>query len=234
MRGGNLAIFFAIISVISVPAVSSVSSMGLMKEEPQTPPSTETTTSEANQNEQLVSKNQNKPNCHGIDDGWWSPLAGPLIVNLCAVGPSSTSTSETSITGTESVLGGPTSDTPLASTPTIASLVMETKNNQGNSIISLGSKNVKVTAKIDNSLSQEQKDYNRGLLKGVSIPFFLGTLAAHKWLSEDIDRAAVSSLINEYSQGKSDAYKLGLLRGISMAREVMDTFVAPELIDVPN
>lgn len=196
--------------------------------EPITSNPSETTTSKENQ----VTTSQNQPGCHKLDDGWWSPIAGPVVVNLCAVGPASISTSTSESTpAAESISGGQISKTPL---PTTLPPVTEITDKQGNIVLSSGGKNVAVATIVKNETSQEQKDYNRGLLKGVSIPFFLGTLAAHKWLSEDIDRAAVSSLINEYSQGKSDAYKLGLLRGISMAREVMDTFVAPELIDVPN
>jgi len=78
---------------------------------------------------------QNEANCLKLYDGWWSPIAGPVIVNLCAPG---------------------------------------TKDKQGNSILSSGGKDVKVTTTEDKKLSQEEKDYNKGLVDGVFGSFRIG------------------------------------------------------------
>lgn len=131
---------------------------------------------------------QNEANCLKLDDGWWSPIAGPVIVNLCAQG---------------------------------------IKDKQGNLLLS-GGKDLKVTTSQDKKLSQEEKDYNKGLVDGVFGSFRIGqSIGKDKnignYTQEQIDKR-VSVIVEGATSNKSDAYKLGLLRGAGLGSDFVTTF----------
>jgi hypothetical protein len=120
------------------------------------------------------------------------------------------------------------SSLPLPSPTTTLEPVTETKDKQGNTVLSSGDKDVKVATAVEKELSQEEKDYNKGLVEGVLGAFRVGqNLAKDKSVTtltqEAIDKK-VSGIVATATMGKSDAFKLGLLRGIGMGSDFVTTF----------
>lgn len=251
-------------SMMFAACFSRVQGIGMMEEEPN-----QTTTTQ----EETFKQNQVK--CLNLDDGWWSPIAGPITVNAC--GPSantgegsnlealskqteiSTTPSPTTESNAEST---PTTESPTTSTPptetetsTPSTDVTETKDKEGNTVLSSTIQNLTITAiAVTQSIkevvgtpevaqqvakqvaNESKKDYNRGLVEGIKYAFKIGEGIGTKsdeimkeqskmtpeQLNESRSSAALSFTL-QVTQNKSNAYKLGLSRGLTLGADFVDT-----------
>jgi len=244
-------------------------------------------------NSQAAIFTQNQLNClNPLDDGWWSPIAGPVVVKVCVppaapsttleptpktqsategqnlqtslsqTGPSTTSPSSSESTGQSQPNSkeSSTTSTPLTQTGTSTPPpdVTETKDKEGNTVLSSSSKELTVTTivssqeeKISNmggiatgvqrgpeiAKEIEREDYNKGLVKGVFFAFHIGQNIGEKSKQlEEFDRKHSPEQLNqsrsEYVRGeifsktidKSDAYKLGLLRGFGIGSDFVSIY----------
>jgi len=150
---------FLISAVTAAPTVTRVWGFGMTDENE---------TAASQDNSQAATSTQNQLVCLNLDDGWWSPIAGPIAVKACGpTGESSnlqalskqteTSTTPPSTTETNTETQ-PTTETSTTSTPptqteTLAppSDVTENKNNDGNTVLSSSINDVTITAIVNES-----------------------------------------------------------------------------------
>lgn len=178
----------------------------------------ENETATSQDNSQAATFAQNQANCLNLDDGWWSPISGPIMVKAC--GPSAntgessnlqalskqTETSTTPPSNTESnAETQPTTEKSTTSTPstqmetsTLPTDVTETKDKEGNTVLSSTIQNLTITAfaatqsvkeVIEPEVAQQvakqvadenKKDYDKGLVEGVTFAFSLGEKLGQK------------------------------------------------------
>jgi hypothetical protein len=120
--------------------------------------------------------------------------------------------------------------------------VTENKDNEGNTVLSSSIKDVTITAIVATQsikevigipevaqqvLDKDKKDYNRGLLEGVKFALSLGASVGKKSKAIKQAQGPVSPLdiraaIFILTYGKSDAYELGLLRGLTLGADLED------------
>jgi hypothetical protein len=247
--------------VIFASCLTRVLGLGLMNEN-ETPPSQD--------NSQAATFTQNQANCLNLDDGWWSPIAGPILVKAC--GPSANTgensnlqalskQTETSTTPPPSTIESnaestPTTESRTTSIPpteteplTPSTDVTETKDKEGNTVLSSTIQDLIITAnvitqsikegigipavaqQVAQQVAKEEKDYNMGLVSGVKFAFNLGekvgkaTKTFKEFTAEQIS-AKSSPIINEFisktTMGKSDAYHLGFSRGLSLGEDFVE------------
>lgn len=164
---------------------------------------------------------QNQANClKPLNDNWWSPIAGPVEMKVCgpptsvltpktqvAMGSPSLQTpasieskAETQPTTESSTTSAPPSQTGASTPPPD---MTETKDREGNTVLSSSSQATTVTVVVPKDSSQEEKytnmglaegvqkgielakvqeknDYNRGLLEGVKYALHLGEEAGNE------------------------------------------------------
>lgn len=153
--------------VIFASCLTRVLGFGMMDEN-------ETATSQDNTPETTFAQNQ--ANCLNLDDGWWSPIAGPIVVKACGSSANtgensklqvlskqtetSTSSQSTKESNTETQ---PTTETSTTSTPatqtessTPPTDVTETQDKKGNTILSSTIQDMTITA--ISSIQSTQED----------------------------------------------------------------------------
>jgi len=246
---------FLISAVTAAPTVTRIWGFGMMNE-------SETTPSKDNSPEALFAQNQ--ANClKPLADDWWSPIAGPFTVKVCVppVPPVNSEPTPKTQTATESqnqaTLTGQSSSESNGETqgnPTTPPVVTETKDKEGNSVITSTTKDLTVTAIVTAKSIQEvvgtpevaqqvleqdkkdKKDYDNGLAAGVTASFkFARNLAQGKYvgsmtqeefmqLTPEKQHKMIAGAIATVAKGRSDAYKLGLLRGMGLSSDFINIF----------
>jgi hypothetical protein len=193
-------------SMMFAACFSRVQGIGMMEEEPN-----QTTT---NQEETFK---QNQVKCLNLDDGWWSPIAGPLVVKACGLEPTPSTLSDregskTSTPITTQTIGaaeGVLREGIDLTTPevekevakevakvvesTTSPEVTETKDKEGNSILTLPNKDGTLTTIVPKESSQNELGNNMGLVEGVQ-----------------------KGLVDAKEQEKKD-YDKGFLKGVNLA-----------------
>jgi hypothetical protein len=189
-------------SMMFAACFSRVQGIGMMEEEPN-----QTTT---NQEETFK---QNQVKCLNLDDGWWSPIAGPLVVKACSSEPTPSTLSDregskTSTPITTQTIGaaeGVLREGIDLTTPEVAKEVAkvvesttspevtETKDKEGNSILTLPNKDGTLTTIVPKESSQNELGNNMGLVEGVQ-----------------------KGLVDAKEQEKKD-YDMGFLKGVNLA-----------------
>jgi hypothetical protein len=190
-----------------------------------------------------------------------------LQTSISQTGSSTTSPSSSESTGQSQPNSKESSTTSIPLTQTGTSTpppdVTETKDKEGNNVLSSSSKELTVTTVVSSQEEKisnmggiatgvqrgpeiakeiEREDYNRGLVTGVSFAFHVGRHIGEE--SKDIEKfksklspEQVDHYISEYTRAeifsktvdKSDAYKLGLLRGFSVGSDLVEIYGASGL-----
>ena len=242
-----------LVSAITIaPTVTRVWGFGMMDEN-------ETAASKDNSPSPETTFIQNQLNCLNLDDGWWSPISGPIVVKACRpsanVGESSNLQTQSTETGTSTTSPEagtqPNTESSTTSTPptkketsTPPTDVTETKDKEGNTVLSSTTQDLAITAtvatrsiqedlgipevakEVAQQVANEEKDYNEGLLRGAVLSFGGSEEYAKYFLTpEEYYKRSVNILVETFSlKGKSDAYILGFSRGLDLAsiKEVSD------------
>jgi len=234
MKALALVTVILLVSAVTIAhTVTRVRGFGMMDENE---------TAASQDNSQAATFTQNQLNCLNLDDGWWSPIAGPVVVRAC--GPPTkteessnlqglskqTETSATSaVESIKEAVGTPEVAQQLASTSLPPTDVTETNDNEGNTVLSSTSQNLTITAvtaikgavgtpevvqQVARQDPNESKiDYNWGLLDGIHGAFHIGERLD---LYKDMKPKEINELIAHQTQGQSDAYRLGFSRGMSL------------------
>jgi len=253
-----------LVSAITIaPTVTRVWGFGMMDENE---------TAASQDNSQAAIFTQNQLNCLKVDDGWWSPIAGPIVVNAC--GPPATPISspgsnlQPPVTQTETstpsqpitepkVETQPNKESLTTSTPQteISSVppdITETKNKEGDTVLSSTVQAITFTVVVPKDSSQDQKntnmglaegvqkgieqgiplveeqqkkDYNMGLIYGIRLAFQIGDVNALKekpFTPEQLQRQISSHLYALFVKNNSDDFKTGLLRGLTLGSDFVD------------
>jgi hypothetical protein len=136
---------------------------------------------------------------------------------------------------TESPLGESTTMPPSGTSGTPTNLpsepqITETKDARGDTLISTVDppRDPNVSTKGKRELTEEELDYNRGLVKGVRLAFLLaqrlGENETLKVLSPQELHDRISLAASIATSGKSDAFKIGLLLGVEQGADLVTIF----------